>query len=90
MKRQILLIPLLILFIGLSSMYAEDKNVKEEQNDAKCEKVIDNCSQQSSNKEAAAMDCTGTFTINGDTYTITLHDVSLWTCAKFKVASWFN
>jgi hypothetical protein len=36
------------------------------------------------------MDCSGEFEINGKSYTITLHDVSLWTCVKFKVASWFN
>lgn len=35
-------------------------------------------------------ECTGEFKINGVSYTITLHDVDLWTCAKFKVASWFN
>ncbi len=34
--------------------------------------------------------CSGEFKINGDSYTITLHDVSWWTCVKFKVASWFN
>lgn len=36
------------------------------------------------------MDCSGNFTINGTEYTITLHDVSWWICAKFKVGSWFN
>lgn len=90
MKRQILLIPLLILFLSISSVYATDTNEKEEQKDTKCEKVMDNISQHSPDCESTAMDCTGKFTIDGDTYTITLHDVSLWTCAKFKVASWFN
>lgn len=34
--------------------------------------------------------CSGEFKINGDSYTITLHDVSWWTCVKFKVGSWFK
>ena len=34
--------------------------------------------------------CSGEFNIDGVSYTITLHDVSWWTCVKFKVASWFN
>ena len=34
--------------------------------------------------------CSGEFEIDGISYTITLHDVSVWTCAKFKVASWFK
>jgi|TARA_B110000238_G_C15897980_1_gene340690 hypothetical protein len=34
--------------------------------------------------------CSGNFNIDGDSYTITLHDVSWWTCVKFKVGSWFQ
>jgi len=41
-------------------------------------------------EERAQATCSGEFKIDGQSYTITLHDVSLWTCAKFKVASWFN
>ncbi|MCU0324087.1 MAG: hypothetical protein MUF45_02395 [Spirosomaceae bacterium] len=40
--------------------------------------------------QQVCMDCSGNFTINGTEYTITLHDVSWWTCAKFKVGSWFK
>lgn len=40
--------------------------------------------------EVSYMDCSGNFNIDGRSYTITLHDVSWWTCAKFKVASLFN
>jgi hypothetical protein len=36
------------------------------------------------------VECSGKFNIDGKSYTITLHDVSLWDCARFKVASWFN
>lgn len=36
------------------------------------------------------MDCSGNFMIDGKSYTITLHDQSLWTCAKFKIGSWFQ
>ncbi|MBN2610095.1 MAG: hypothetical protein JXB00_00915 [Bacteroidales bacterium] len=35
----------------------------------------------------AKVDCTGKIRINGDSYTITLHDVSLVTCAAFKLVS---
>jgi len=34
--------------------------------------------------------CSGEFKIDGRSYTITLHDVSWWTCVKFKVGSWFK
>ncbi|MDC1161916.1 hypothetical protein OAT18_00600 [Tenacibaculum sp.] len=34
--------------------------------------------------------CTGEFKIDGKSYDITLHDVSWWTCVKFKVGSWFK
>lgn len=40
--------------------------------------------------ETVLMDCSGNFDIDGKSYTITLHDVSTWTCIKFKVGSWFN
>jgi hypothetical protein len=46
--------------------------------------------QNFENLENLLMDCSGNFDIDGKSYTITLHDVSLWTCTKFKVASWFN
>ena len=42
------------------------------------------------NNDSIVMDCTGHFSSNGKDYTITLHDVSLWTCIKFKVGSWFQ
>jgi len=35
-------------------------------------------------------ECKGEFKVDGKSYTITLHDVSVWTCIKFKTASWFN
>jgi hypothetical protein len=41
-------------------------------------------------KNIPFMDCSGEFKIDGKSYTITLHDVSFWTCTKFKIASWFN
>lgn len=41
-------------------------------------------------EEDTCATCTGEFKIDGKSYDITLHDVSLWECAKFKVASWFN
>lgn len=48
-----------------------------------------NTSVKATEKQAQAT-CSGEFKIDGQSYTITLHDVSLWTCTKFKVASWFN
>lgn len=51
-------------------------------------------SSNSTNKSAYIskdfVTCSGEFKIDGKSYTITLHDVSLWTCAKFKVGSWFK
>ena len=40
--------------------------------------------------EEVCSTCSGEFKVKGKSYTITLHDVSWWTCVNFKVASWFN
>lgn len=36
------------------------------------------------------MECSGQFNYEGRSYTITLHDASMWDCVRFKLASWFN
>ena len=48
-----------------------------------------NSSVKASEKQAQAT-CSGKFKIDGKSYTITLHETTVWTCAKFKVASWFK
>lgn len=46
--------------------------------------------EKNNSSDEVCATCSGEFKINGDSYTITLHDVSWWTCVKFKVGSWFK